>query len=221
MPDISQLVDDSFLRLPADKASAILAAARAEFSEQGFAAASTNRIVQAAGIAKGSLFNYFRDKAALFLYLHYRCALDQLAVFRQHRARIQAGRDAVDRLRLAVELSLAQYERDPAAYRFSLTLAGADAEALVPRYAALFDPADSRELFRDLMTPPGSGDSPALAQTLQWLLAGIKLELQACLRRRLSPAEIRDQLLARIELIRSVLKAGPHTGQDNGSTKEA
>lgn len=45
----------------------ILDAARAEFLAHGYEGASTNRIVQAAGIHKGSLYYYFEDKADLFV----------------------------------------------------------------------------------------------------------------------------------------------------------
>ena len=58
-----------FLQLPAEKQQEIIEASLAEFAEQGYDLASTNRIVQRAGISKGVLFKYFRDKEALFLYI--------------------------------------------------------------------------------------------------------------------------------------------------------
>lgn len=45
----------------------ILTTAMAEFSEHGYKAASTNRIVGAAGISKGLLYYYFENKEALYL----------------------------------------------------------------------------------------------------------------------------------------------------------
>ncbi|HEY9856058.1 MAG TPA: TetR/AcrR family transcriptional regulator [Stenomitos sp.] len=45
----------------------ILDAARAEFMEHGYEDASVNRIIQTAGINKGSLYHYFEDKADLFV----------------------------------------------------------------------------------------------------------------------------------------------------------
>ena len=41
----------------------------AEFARYGYEQASTNRIVQAAGIGKGMLFHYFKSKLDLFRYL--------------------------------------------------------------------------------------------------------------------------------------------------------
>lgn len=47
----------------------ILDAALAEFAEYGYERASTNRIVEKAGIGKGMLFHYFKSKRQLFHYL--------------------------------------------------------------------------------------------------------------------------------------------------------
>ncbi len=58
-----------FLQLAPDKQQQIIQASVAEFAEHGYDLASTNRIVQRAGISKGVLFKYFRDKEALFLYV--------------------------------------------------------------------------------------------------------------------------------------------------------
>ena len=55
--------------LPDDKRLKILQASLAEFAEHGYLGASTNRIVQAAGISKGLLFHYFDSKKKLFLYV--------------------------------------------------------------------------------------------------------------------------------------------------------
>ncbi|HLH93592.1 MAG TPA: helix-turn-helix domain-containing protein [Xanthobacteraceae bacterium] len=50
----------------AERRRVILAAALGEFSARGFAAARLDDIAEAAGIAKGTIYLYFRDKEALF-----------------------------------------------------------------------------------------------------------------------------------------------------------
>lgn len=60
---------DSFHLLPTEKKSAILNAAFEEFGEKGFKRASTNAIVEKAGISKGTLFYYFNSKRELFDFL--------------------------------------------------------------------------------------------------------------------------------------------------------
>ncbi|HMP43074.1 MAG TPA: TetR/AcrR family transcriptional regulator, partial [Roseiflexaceae bacterium] len=59
----------TFWNLPAEKRDALVAIALEEFAEHDYAAASVSRIVARAGIAKGSLYQYFDDKQELFLFL--------------------------------------------------------------------------------------------------------------------------------------------------------
>lgn len=55
-----------FDNLEPARRDAMLAAAADEFSERGYAGASLSRIIDAAGISKGSLYYYFNDKEDLF-----------------------------------------------------------------------------------------------------------------------------------------------------------
>src|ERR1700732_3079103 len=50
----------------AERRAAILKAALEEFSERGFAAARLDDVARRAGVAKGTIYLYFRDKEALF-----------------------------------------------------------------------------------------------------------------------------------------------------------
>ncbi|MBT2755514.1 TetR/AcrR family transcriptional regulator [Mesobacillus foraminis] len=59
-----------FLSLNQDKQERILNAAAQEFAQKGYANASTNEIVKAAGISKGLLFHYFNNKKDLYLFLY-------------------------------------------------------------------------------------------------------------------------------------------------------
>lgn len=59
----------TWARLSADRRSAVLAAAEAEFAAHGFSRGSLNVIARRAGVAKGSLFQYFADKRDLYAYV--------------------------------------------------------------------------------------------------------------------------------------------------------
>lgn len=59
----------TFFNLPDDKRQQVIDAAIDEFAQQGYEAASISRLVVQAGIAKGSFYQYFEDKADLFHYL--------------------------------------------------------------------------------------------------------------------------------------------------------
>ncbi|MGW4354005.1 TetR/AcrR family transcriptional regulator [Nocardia sp. NPDC004582] len=56
-------------RLPAPRRAAVVAAAEAEFAARGFSGGSLNTICKEAGVSKGSLFQYFTDKADMYVYL--------------------------------------------------------------------------------------------------------------------------------------------------------
>jgi AcrR family transcriptional regulator len=57
---------DTWLNLPEAKRRRVLEAAMAEFGRRGFSAGSLNVVARDAGIAKGSLFQYFDDKLDFF-----------------------------------------------------------------------------------------------------------------------------------------------------------
>lgn len=58
-----------FNELSEEKRENIINVCIAEFSKYGYENSSTNRIVQHAGISKGSLFKYFKSKEELFFYI--------------------------------------------------------------------------------------------------------------------------------------------------------
>lgn len=57
---------DTWWNLPEDKRARVTRAAIAEFARRGFSAGSMNVVAREAGVAKGSLFQYFDDKLDLF-----------------------------------------------------------------------------------------------------------------------------------------------------------
>jgi AcrR family transcriptional regulator len=59
----------TFFNLPEEKRQLILNLAIEEFAERDYKSASISNIVARAGIAKGSLYQYFDDKRDLYLYL--------------------------------------------------------------------------------------------------------------------------------------------------------
>ena len=59
----------NFENLSDEKKKIILNACIHEFAEKGYEQASTNMIVKEAGISKGILFHYFKNKRGLFLYV--------------------------------------------------------------------------------------------------------------------------------------------------------
>jgi AcrR family transcriptional regulator len=63
------MVSQTFINLTEDKRKAIVQAAVREFARLGYQKASLNTIVREASISKGSLYQYFHNKEALFRYI--------------------------------------------------------------------------------------------------------------------------------------------------------
>ncbi|MGM9905225.1 TetR/AcrR family transcriptional regulator [Lactobacillus sp.] len=59
----------TFFNLPKEKQDRIMAAAREEFFTHSFDEASINRLIKAAGIPRGSFYQYFDDKEDVYFYL--------------------------------------------------------------------------------------------------------------------------------------------------------
>ena len=67
--EVSPLPKDTFFNLPSEKRDRIVDLALDEFALYDYRAASLTRIVENAGIAKGSMYQYFEDKKDLYLYV--------------------------------------------------------------------------------------------------------------------------------------------------------
>ncbi len=61
---------NKFTQLADSKQKSIIDASVYEFADKGFKNASVNKIVEKAGISKGSLFNYFKSKNLLFDHIY-------------------------------------------------------------------------------------------------------------------------------------------------------
>jgi len=59
----------TFFNLPEEKRNKIIDISLLEFAQHSYRAASVSRIVEKAGIAKGSMYQYFKNKKGLYLYL--------------------------------------------------------------------------------------------------------------------------------------------------------
>ncbi|QDP98426.1 TetR/AcrR family transcriptional regulator [Microlunatus elymi] len=63
------MVRPRFAKLPPAQQQAILSAASAEFAAHGFHDSSLNRVIETAGISKGSLYYYFDGKEDLYAHV--------------------------------------------------------------------------------------------------------------------------------------------------------
>jgi TetR/AcrR family transcriptional regulator len=114
------LPSEQFFNLSPEKRSEIIQVCLEEFAEQGYDGASTNRMVERAGISKGVLFKYFKDKESLF---HYVC--QETIRQWQDELRIPATEshpDLFSLLKAVAIRKIAMSKRYPAAYRLFLRI---------------------------------------------------------------------------------------------------
>lgn len=70
----------TYYNLPVEKQNRILDAAIDEFSRYHFAGASINRMIKAAGIPRGSFYQYFKDKEDLYIFIIQKIGKEKLEV---------------------------------------------------------------------------------------------------------------------------------------------
>lgn len=111
----------TFANLPLDKQQRVVAAATREFAANGYQRASLNTIVREAGIAKGSVYQYFANKEALFLHVFEQFSL---AVKRgvKTQAGEEAGRGFFDQVRDVLLAGVAFVDANPQAFELYLKI---------------------------------------------------------------------------------------------------
>lgn len=119
MKPISCSAKNTFNNLPDGKRNRILAEAVREFASQGFQKASVNAIVRRVGIAKGSLYQYFASKEALFFYV-----FEQFTILVKETVRASAAqeleRDLFSRVRGVLEAGIKFIDQHPDYYQVYL-----------------------------------------------------------------------------------------------------
>ena len=118
------IIYQKFHSLEAEKQERVINAALKEFARNGYEKASTNEIVEEAGISKGSLFNYFNSKKELYLFL-----LDYVAeMIEKIYAQVDWNEtDFFERMRQMGLVKFKIYKRFPQAFDFLKALAHEDA----------------------------------------------------------------------------------------------
>ncbi len=111
-----------YQQVPEEKRKKILHAAIAEFAEQGYDKASTNRIIREASISKGLLFHYFGSKKHLFLATFDYCVnqyTNEINKLIPPLPNLPA--DFFDRIIYRVEFKFRYFLQQPTMYSFLLT----------------------------------------------------------------------------------------------------
>ncbi|MCL2559306.1 MAG: TetR/AcrR family transcriptional regulator [Turicibacter sp.] len=144
---------EKFLKLPPEKQEKILQAICQEFTDHSYDEASTNRIIEKAGISKGTLFNYFGCKEnmyhALLAYV--------LDFFKQYAIDDFETDDFIERCRILAENDIKIYQ---------------DAPYMIDFFARIYAADQSR-----IPTDVSEAISLLLSQAMEKLYAGLNYDL--------------------------------------------
>ncbi|MGZ4122785.1 MAG: TetR/AcrR family transcriptional regulator [Tumebacillaceae bacterium] len=173
----SFLTFQHFLNLPEEKQREIFEASLEEFVTHGYDLASTNRIVERAGISKGVLFKYFSNKESLFQYV----AEQSLAILSQswQVTPEEMPDDFFAGFRLIAANELRLMEQHPQVFALFDKIAGQQQHPVYQNVLAGFQEQAHtmyRQLFSALSTKKLRDDIPlerALAM-VQWVVEGFK-----------------------------------------------
>ncbi|MBU0514405.1 MAG: TetR/AcrR family transcriptional regulator [Proteobacteria bacterium] len=153
MPDAAR-PKETFQVIPDAKQERILAAATRVFAQKGFDGAEVGQIAREAGVAKGSMYNYFASKEDLFTFVcqdglerHRRAVYDGLA----EDADIYALVDHV--FCRGVDFVL----KNPDYIRLYLSVAGAGMERFADRFSLLVEKFTADNLKKRLRQDIGRG----------------------------------------------------------------
>ncbi len=109
-------ITETFENLDYEKRKRILNAALKEFADNGYDRASTNQIVKNAGIGKGMLFYYFKNKRELYYYLaNYSMDItikDYFAKFNENEP------DFIERLKQSSKIKMHFFAEHPNVFQF-------------------------------------------------------------------------------------------------------
>jgi len=165
-----------FEALAEEKRRRIINATLAEFSAHTFKNASTDKIAAAAEISKGALFEYFRTKKQLYLYL-LDYALNEL-VARYDHFWIGTDKDPLNVLQGLFLLKLEQMKRYPALYDFLgyayIRETDPDLVEVIHNHSAALQGKMMREMLADLdysRFRPGL-DPQMMMNVVTWTLNG-------------------------------------------------
>ena len=199
----------AFFQLFPEKQETILKAALAEFGANDFAAASLDRIVTAAGISKGGLYEYISSKEELYLY-----CMEQSweALYRYIKTQVLASKsplpdDILQRFNYISRIAIEWYLQHPAMLGLIVRIARLPRDGLAVKAQEVFD-RHFFEAFAGLDAGRLAYPVEQLIDLLKWLLAKTRKDVLLEMEAGTAPEEVRAADFKEWEFFGSVLSKG-------------
>lgn len=132
---------ETFFNLPQEKRERITELAVDEFAAHTYHRASLSRIVDRAGIAKGSIYQYFKDKFDLYLYVLDIAVKVKLEAIEAAMKALGPDADLLDRVMAASEAGFKLAESHPRLYSLGMNILREPDRDVLTRVVAHFRPA--------------------------------------------------------------------------------
>ncbi|MCL6580455.1 MAG: TetR/AcrR family transcriptional regulator [Firmicutes bacterium] len=186
---------ETFFKLPEEKRRRIVELALHEFASHPYREASLSRLVRRAGIAKGSVYQYFRDKFDLYLYLVRRLTDAKRRLVDEDLARLGPEAGLFERLLAATEASLRLAEEQPELYALGQHLVRETDRALLERVMAELGPEADLVLLAWIAEAKERGDlRPSVRpEVVQFIFSAVSWQAsRALVEGVLPPGAVRD-----------------------------
>lgn len=198
-----------FYELDEEKRARVFNAVLEEFARYSYHESSTNRIVEKAGIGKGSLFKYFRDKKDMYFFI-----LD--TVIEEFKIHLEGEftnlpKDLFPRAVQYAELEFAWYIENPEKYKLL-------EKALVKNDAEIFYETEKRynlqgeefyyRIFEDIDTKEFKYKKEELLNILKWFLKGFNDQFIEEMQMQDDISGLKDAYMSRLIRYIEILKAG-------------
>ena len=180
-------MNQKFFSLPAERQDLIRNSAMVEFGEGSFKKTSADAIAKRAGVSKGLLFHYFKDKRELYLYL-FQYAIDEcMNIFNRHilKAVYYGETDFFRTLEIGHRVKMDMVLRHPGLFRFVMRAYYERDSVLTPKLRKKLDDVRAQTtddyLSRmDLHKFKDGVDPRTLVRLLTLAAEGMLAETRAC-----------------------------------------
>ena len=199
----------AYFHLSPEKQESILGAALDEFGTNDYAAASLDRIVRAAGISKGGLYEYIASKEELYIYCMERTWAD---LYRHIRTQIALAdtplsADILERFMSVSRIAIEWYLANPSMLGLLVRIARLPRDELAKKAKDVFETHFSA-VFSALDTSQLGYPLDPLIDLIQSLLAKTRKDVLMEIEAGRSPEEVRKAYLDEWAFFCSVLARG-------------
>lgn len=198
----------TFKNLPPEKQELIIDAIVGEFAEYGYSGASTNRIVEKAGIAKGSLFKYFETKEDLYSFVISK-SINLIYDYLINSLELKES-DIFERFITIIEVTFDFYIQYPFYFKLIMTLMDEGTFRVQERVMEFFIKMGQDiflKLFSNIKTDNLKVSFEEAFQLIKWFTIGLKSQLSR-FNAHDDPARLHDEFMSRFRVGLDMLQKG-------------